>query len=98
MLFDTAETAPPDLAQNGILARKVAEKCRLADFQGRDDVFHPRVLVTILAKQADRSVDNLLPQPRLFALAKSSGLSMAGAVRSQCTGPSQGCCLTRGLQ
>src|SRR5215831_880268 len=97
MLLDAAEAASPDLAQNGILAREISEKCGLADFQGRNDILDSRVFVAILPKQANGSLDNLLPQPRLFPLAKSGCLSMAHAVHSRCTWPQDGCCVTRGL-
>jgi hypothetical protein len=43
------------------------------------DVFDPRVFVPALAEQADRSVDNLLAQPRFLSFAKTGDFLVGGA-------------------
>src|SRR5438105_4169971 len=83
MLLDAAVASPADFAQHCVLARKVAEKCGLADFENLDNVFYPRVLVPVFAEQPNRGVDNLLPQPRLFSLAETQRLPAACAICSR---------------
>src|SRR5205807_4052147 len=75
MLLDTAETAAADLAQHAIFAWKITEKGGLADFEDLDDVLDSGILVTVLAEQANRRVNNLLTQPRFFALTEAQGFS-----------------------
>ena len=71
MLLDTTVAASTDFPQDSVFARKVAEKRRLADFEDLDDVLDPGVLVTVLAEQANRGINDLLPQPSFLALAKA---------------------------
>jgi hypothetical protein len=73
MLLDTTETAAADFAQNGILAREITEKRGLADFEDPHDVLDPSILVTVLPEQANRRVNDLLTQPRFFALSEAQG-------------------------
>src|ERR1039458_32945 len=69
-LADTGKPAFSHLAQNRILTGKIPEKGGLADFEHLHDVVDSGVLVSVLAKQLDRSIDNLLPQARLLPLPK----------------------------
>ena len=71
MVLDATEAAAANFAQDRILAREVAEKRGLADFQDLNDIFDSGILVSAFAEQANRSVNDLLPQPRFFALAKA---------------------------
>src|ERR1700691_2924182 len=54
------KSAFSDLAQNRVLAGKIAEECRLADLENLYDVIDPCVFKAALAKQFDRSIDDLL--------------------------------------
>jgi hypothetical protein len=80
MLLDATVAPPPDLAENRVLARKVAKECRLADFEELDNVLDPGVFVPVFAEQANRGVDNLLPQPCFLTLAKAQRFSAAGSI------------------
>ena len=71
MLLDATVAASTDFPQDSIFARKVAKKRGLADFEDLDDVLDSGVLVTMLAEQANRGVNDLLPQPSFLALAKA---------------------------
>ncbi len=75
MFVHATETQPPNLPKHRIFAGKIAEKGWLADFQKLHDVFHPGVFVSALAEQSNRSINDLLSQPRLFALTETELLA-----------------------
>src|SRR5260370_36563404 len=54
-----------------MLTREVAEKRGLTDFQNLDNVFDSRIFISPLAEQTNRSINDLLPQPRLLAFTES---------------------------
>src|ERR1700679_1913250 len=70
-LADAGVHAFSYLAQDRVFAGKIAKKCGLADFEGLDDVIDTCGFVSVLAKQADGSIDDLLAQARFFALAEA---------------------------
>jgi hypothetical protein len=70
VLSDAGKPAPAHFAKDRILAREISEEGRLADVQDLNDIVNSGVLVPVPAEQADRSIDNLLPQAHLLALAK----------------------------
>src|ERR1700722_6108252 len=69
-LANARVSALSHFAQNRIFSRKIAKECRLADFKDAYYVVDARRLVSMLAKQLDRRLDNLLPQARLLTLAE----------------------------
>jgi len=85
MFRDASEAAPANVAQNGILARKITEKSWLADFENLDDIIDAGVFVAAFAEQPKGSVDDPLAQARFLAFAKAgywparSSLALAGA-------------------
>src|ERR1700722_41576 len=66
----TFEAELTHIPQNSVLARKIAEESRLANFENFDNIIDPSFLVTLFAEQSDGCVDNLLTKSRLLALPK----------------------------
>src|SRR6266853_5256387 len=71
VLGDAVKSSPSDFSQNGVLARKITEKSRLADFERLHDIVNARLLVPPLAEQSNRSIDDLLTKTRLLPFAES---------------------------
>src|SRR5262249_9204144 len=65
---DALEAALAHVAKKCVLARKITEKCRLADFKNSYDVINAGLLISLFAKQSNRCFDDLLTQSRLLAL------------------------------
>src|SRR6266702_2074043 len=66
---DASKSSPPDFAQNRVLARKITEKSRLADFERLHDIVNACLLVAPLAEQSNCSVDDLLTKTCLLPFA-----------------------------
>src|SRR5260370_33039464 len=78
---DARKSSPPDFPQNRVLARKITEGSRLADFKRLHHIVNTRLLIPPLADQSNRSIDDLLTQTCLFAVPAaerdSTGLRIA---------------------
>src|SRR5580704_12149934 len=71
------EGAASDFTQYRILARKIAEKCGLADFEGVNDVVYAGLLVTALAEKMEGGFNDLLAQALLLAFAKAGHVAFS---------------------
>jgi len=80
---DAGETTAADFAQNGVFAWEIAEKSRLADFEGLDDVVNACFFVTALAEQADGRIDDFLAEASFLAFAETERFSGGGPIRSR---------------
>src|ERR1700746_3277703 len=67
---DAGIAAIAHFVENGVLGGKIAEECRLADFENLHNIFNARVFVSLGAEEPQGGVNNFPAQPRLLALAK----------------------------
>src|SRR6266852_4289666 len=74
---DARKSSPPDFPQNRVLARKITEESRLADFKRLHNIVDARLLIPPLAEQSDRSIDDLLTETCLFAFPEAERFSTA---------------------
>src|SRR5713226_5038095 len=80
VLGDAGKSSPPDFPQNRVLARKITEESRLADFEGLHDIVNARLLVPPLAEQPNRGIDDFLTETRLLAFPQAERFSAAGRI------------------
>src|SRR5258708_25488355 len=92
---DASKSSPPDLAQNRVFAWKIAKESGLADFEGLHNIFNARLLVSPLAEQSNRSIDDLLTETCFLAFPDAERFSAArpiavrrGSVQLCCKAPS----------
>src|SRR5260370_553456 len=77
VLGDAGKSSPPDFAQNRVLAGKITEKSRLADFERLHDIVNACLLIPPLAKQSNCRIDNLLTKTRLLPFAEAERFYIA---------------------
>src|SRR4029077_630213 len=91
VICDASKSSPPDLAQNRVFAREIAEERRLANLKGLHDIVNARLLIPSLAKQSNCSIYDLLAETCLLAFPEAERFFIARSIAHPMRAP-QLCC------